>query len=329
MHKSLTTARPIILFFIAAVWSCSSGQTGTTTVDVAAATEAPQQGPRFPALYIDMDGTLLDSEASIRPETLAALAEYQACGGHVGIATGRTAEQVRPYLERVSPDLPLVLFNGAVTMDPTAERILQASTLSAEAVPAILARLSEDERVVGVFVQYAETTLAFPRSEALEEVARIIHTEIERSCETPESCIITDADGESQSPLKLLVVTDGDVAMAVAEAIRPDLPEGIRAVVGFPSAIEITAADVNKATAIGRILEERGIGRHDVVIFGDSGNDIEMVDAFPVSFAMEECHPETCARAMARAGSNDSDTIADIIRSLVMGPGCSPLATRP
>ena len=85
---------------------------------------------------------------------------------------------------------------------------------------------------------------------------------------------------------------------------------------------EIIDADVNKAAAIRRVLSERGLSIDETLVFGDSGNDVEMVTEIPVSVAMEGCHPQTCGAALLRGGDNDTDTIAQIIRSLAMGPGC-------
>jgi len=278
--------------------------------------EAPIARPRFAAAYLDMDGTLLGSDHRVRAASIAALTDYQQCGGRYGIATGRTLEQLRPHLDDIHPNLPLVLFNGALVMDPTAHQVLHSSPLPAQHIAALLTALRNDERVRAVFVYFVERTMAYPPSPELESLSSLLGTPIDEVCQTPEAC------GAAGDPMKLLVVTTEDQALALSEAFAPNVPEGVRAVVGHPSGLEIIADDVNKSAAIRGVLAELGLPLDQVVVFGDSGNDVEMLTDIPVSIAMERCHPQSCQAALLRAGSNDSDTIARILRSLVMGPAC-------
>ncbi len=310
-----------LLLFILAALHAACGVASPAPESPAAPLESSTRAPRFPVIYIDMDGTLLGDDHEPRAASLEALADYQACGGRFGIATGRTAEQVRPYLDRLHPDLPLVLFNGAVVMDPTAEEILFANPLETAHIGPLLERLGADERVMTIFLSFSDRTWVYPDAPGLAELAARIHTEIDRVCDSPESCVPPESDDGSPL-LKMLVITHGDVAQALASSVTEYLPEGIRAVVGFPSALEIIAADVNKAAAIRRVLSERGLSVDETLVFGDSGNDVEMVTEIPVSIAMEGCHPQTCGAALLRGGDNDTDTIARVIRSLAMGPGC-------
>ena len=41
---------------------------------------------------------------------------FKACGGRIGIATGRTLEQAEVAISFLEPDLPAVLFNGCVSL---------------------------------------------------------------------------------------------------------------------------------------------------------------------------------------------------------------------
>jgi Cof subfamily protein (haloacid dehalogenase superfamily) len=55
--------------------------------------------------------------------------------------------------------------------------------------------------------------------------------------------------------------------------------------------IEVSAKGVNKATAIQKILEINGMKDDDVMVVGDSGNDIPMFKAFKHSYCMSHAHP--------------------------------------
>ncbi len=83
---------------------------------------------RYAVLYLDLDGTALDRHHEVRPATTAALAHYRACGGRVGIATGRNLWLVRRHLAAIGPDLPLVLRNGAAIRTPDGSAALEPGT---------------------------------------------------------------------------------------------------------------------------------------------------------------------------------------------------------
>ena len=55
--------------------------------------------------------------------------------------------------------------------------------------------------------------------------------------------------------------------------------------------IEVSAKDVNKATAIQKILEVNHMHEDDVIVVGDSGNDIPMFKVFKHSYCMSHAHP--------------------------------------
>lgn len=57
------------------------------------------------------------------------------------------------------------------------------------------------------------------------------------------------------------------------------------------SLIEISAKGINKATAIQKILALNGMHEDQVIVVGDSGNDIPMFKAFKHSYCMSHAHP--------------------------------------
>lgn len=87
------------------------------------------QFPRPLALLTDMDGTLLNPDKTLSPKNAAAIAGFRAKGGRFSIATGRSLEATRPYLELLQPDLPAVMYNGALIYDWQQQKPLYTVTL--------------------------------------------------------------------------------------------------------------------------------------------------------------------------------------------------------
>ena len=70
---------------------------------------------------------------------------------------------------------------------------------------------------------------------------------------------------------------------------------------------------MHKANGL-RLLQKRwNITDDEVVVFGDGGNDIEMLRQAGFSFAMANAKDTVAAAAKYRAGSNNEEGVLDII----------------
>ena len=56
----------------------------------------------------DVDGTLIDSRLKLPPKNTEAVNYFRNEGGLFTLATGRTVDGLRLYLDKISPDLPMV-----------------------------------------------------------------------------------------------------------------------------------------------------------------------------------------------------------------------------
>lgn len=81
--------------------------------------------------------------------------------------------------------------------------------------------------------------------------------------------------------------------------------------------IDLIIPGVHKANGL-RLLQQRwGIHDSEVVVFGDGGNDIEMLRQAGFSFAMSHASEAVAAAAKYRAGSNNQEGVLDIIDSVL------------
>lgn len=70
---------------------------------------------------------------------------------------------------------------------------------------------------------------------------------------------------------------------------------------------------VQKANGLRQLQKLWGIDDSEVVVFGDGGNDIEMLRQAGFSFAMENAGNAVVAAAKYRAGSNNREGVLDVI----------------
>src|SRR5271166_3411739 len=79
---------------------------------------------RFRILALDVDGTLLDPEGTLRPRTAAAVARAARAGIRPVLCTGRRYRRARPIAALLALNAPIVCNSGAIVKDPRNDRTL-------------------------------------------------------------------------------------------------------------------------------------------------------------------------------------------------------------
>jgi len=260
-------------------------------------------GPRLVAT--DLDGTLVRSDGSISERTRAVLAAVEARGVPVVFVTGRPLRWAEEVFEHVGDHGLAVVSNGALVWDVAADRPRLRREIDPETA----------RRVV------AELRAAVPGSTfAVETVADGISLEPAFMERHPLP------DGARRAPLEDLV--DGPVVKLLArhEELGPqDYWDAAEAVIGehvtitwssSSTLLEISAADVTKASTLALVADELGVAPADVVAFGDMPNDLPMLAWAGTSYAMANAHPSVLAAVDHVAPSNDEDGVASVLTGI-------------
>ncbi len=81
--------------------------------------------------------------------------------------------------------------------------------------------------------------------------------------------------------------------------------------------VEISAAGVDKASALAWLCASDGIAPGEVIAFGDMPNDLPMLRWAGRGVAVANAHPDVLAGADEIARSNEEDGVAHIIAALL------------
>src|SRR4051812_32313240 len=97
-------------------------------------------GTRYRILALDVDGTLLDPDGTLRPSTAQAVARAARAGIRPVLCTGRRYRRARPIAEQLGLeiDTPLVCNSGAIVKEPSTHRTLWRADFDAELFGEIL-----------------------------------------------------------------------------------------------------------------------------------------------------------------------------------------------
>ncbi|MFA4973019.1 MAG: HAD family hydrolase [bacterium] len=281
---------------------------------------------RFKVIYVDLDGTALDGRSQEpRPGTIAALDDFRACGGLVGIATGRSLEQATPYFSSLRPNAPVVLMNGGMIVDPTDSRIITVRRFSKSEVLEAVRAAASVAAASGVAIHLVNGTLVVRPTPGFLGFLRRASITPTGTCAS-DHCLTGIAQGEIELPVKIMLVVPPGRASTVVASLRTSLGRRIAVSIGNPAeaTVELVPAGTDKGAAISTILQRRGLlPERDLLAFGDGQNDAEMLGNAAVGVAMQRSHEDARRRALFVTGSNDSDSIAAVVRRLAITPSCA------
>ena len=111
---------------------------------------------------------------------------------------------------------------------------------------------------------------------------------------------------------KLILRHPGHETEAIQDLARELIGERLTVFASGTEAVEVTAAGVNKATAVA----ELGVPPEAVVAFGDYPNDIPMLQWAGLGVAMGNAPPEVLAIADEVTATNDEDGVALVLARL-------------
>lgn len=271
---------------------------------------------KYRLVALDLDGTLLDSQLQIRPETIAALARLRARGIEAMIVTGRHHVAAYPYWKQLGLKLPAICCNGAYLYDFANDRPLASDPLTRDEARQLLA-LSRQHAVYTMvydrdFMAYETVdghlrkllnwaaTLApavRPRFEKVESFERLVEN--------------------AQIIWKFISAGDDFATMrAFVDDVEQSL--GLCCVWSGSSRLDITHAGNSKGHRLTQWIAEQGIAASEVIAFGDHQNDIEMLRMAGMGVAMGNSQADVQACADWVTGSNDDNGIADALQRFVL-----------
>ena len=254
-------------------------------------------------IFSDIDGTLLNSEHRITPRTKAAIAYVQEQGVPFVIVTARGITGTYPMLEQNDIACPVVTYSGGVILDRD-RSIVYHHGFSKKTAQSVVDFI-EGEGFDLTWSAYAFEDWVSPRKddERLKGEERIV------MAEAREGDIASIAHDEVQ---KLLLICNPEQTVAIERALRERFPE-LAIMRSSDILIEVMPQGTNKAHAVQILCELWGADPSRALAFGDSYNDMPMLEAVGKGYLMANA-PEDLRGGFPRlTADNDHDGIADAL----------------
>ena len=259
--------------------------------------------PGYRLLIFDLDATLLTRERTIHERTAQVLREVMDRGVLVSFATGRSPRSAATITKMLTPNAPLIHFNGALVRDAGTGQVLfsrhlpHAHALSALAVGAQMglhANLYVDDDIL--IAARSET------SRASEVKDGVPHTVV--------GDLLVHLTDSGRDPIKILFIGFPELFEPFAEEIMRATGNGCEVVNSEPDYFEVLPPGVCKETAMVALADHLGVDLEEVIAFGDNLNDVEMLRSAGLGVAMGNSHADLLPSADVVIGTNDTDAIA-------------------
>lgn len=256
----------------------------------------------------DMDGTLLDQHGHVPDGLWPQLDQLRERGIVFAPASGRQYATLARLFGRASDGMPFIAENGTYVVRDGAE--LVSVTLDRDLVTAavgVVRELARGGRDLGLVLCGKRSAYVERGDEPFLAEARQYYAAL---------AVVADVLDAEDDVLKLAVFDFGDAESGTAPALSR-FRRSHQVVVSGRHWIDIMAAGVNKGTAVRGLQRELGITPEQTAAFGDYLNDLDLLDAAGLSFAMANAHPEVLARARAVAPANTAGGVVTVLAQLL------------
>lgn len=276
---------------------------------------------RIKLIATDLDGTLLDGNGELSPKSLAVMQACEERGIHFVMASGRLFESIRLLARKANLHSPIISSNGGrVDLTPFGPAIME------DTLPVPLAKtVFQILRDSGLYIEcYSGNTIyrSHPRlSPFLKSADAYVPTPSIPDGEGFEQCFVDDvermeAEGRD-SAYKFAAFSKNPADLQAIVRQLDGLPVTINS--SFPFNIEIMGKGYGKGKAIRFLQEYYQLEKDEIMTFGDSTNDLEMMKASGVPVAMGNALDEVKQIARIIAPPNTQDGEASVIEQYVLG----------
>ncbi len=260
-------------------------------------------------LITDCDGTLLRNDKTISQKDLDAITDFRRLGGNFTIATGRSLPTVVSILEKLKPELPVILYNGSMLYDPVEQKPVWTAEIPHSARFLVEKAMERYGKDLGVEVLTPEGLHVIQFTPVIDE-----------HLNGPLKAEYRLASLEEVLPLQWL---------KVMFALSAEEMEGLRAFLdGFGELraryvrseklyFEILPAHASKGAALNMLCAKTGFDLGHTVAIGDCDNDLEMLKAAAVGYVTANAYPSIKAMVGRVTSSNEEGAVSAVIREIL------------
>jgi Cof subfamily protein (haloacid dehalogenase superfamily) len=245
-------------------------------------------GQAIRLVVLDIDGTINGDSNQVKKPVKEAIAEAQAKGVKIAIATGRMYRSALRFHQDIKSDAPLISYQGALIKDPQTNELVGHWPVDLEYALSLI-----DD-----FAEYADTGKLSVHLYIQDELyVRQITPQTKAYAQRSNVEAIPVGDlrqflieqAPTNPPTKVLALSDDPdlITMLLTTLKQRYTPGQLYLTKSVATFFEATNPVANKGTAVQHLAENiLGFDRTEVMTVGDNFNDLEMIEYAGIGVAM-------------------------------------------
>ena len=270
----------------------------------------------YRVIALDLDGTLLDHQKKILPESLEVLNEARRQGVKVIIVTGRHHVAIHPFYQTLDLDTPAICCNGTYLYDYLGKKVLKSNPMTVDSAALLIDKLRGSDIQ---HLMYVDNAMLYHTK--TEGVTRTLNwAQSLPPNQRPNLEFIEDfahALNSYESIWKFAVTSpDHQRLHDVVREIESELD--LDCEWSWEDQVDVGRKGNSKGQRLKEWVESQGMSMNDVVAFGDNFNDLSMLTTAGLGVAMGNAVDEVKQQAKLVTRVNTEPGIAEVIRKYVL-----------
>ncbi|MCC9694240.1 HAD-IIB family hydrolase [Streptococcus agalactiae] len=266
------------------------------------------------AVFFDIDGTLLNDRKNVQKSTIKVIRNLKDKGILVGLATGRGPSFVQPFLENLGLDFA-VTYNGQYIYSRS--EIIYTNQLSKTTVYRLIRYAGARRREISLGTAsglLGSGIIGLGTSRLGQIVSSLVPRKWAKAIERSFKHFIRRIKPQNIDSLMVilrepiyqvvLVATEGE-----SERIQKQFPR-VKLTRSSPYSMDVISEGQSKVKGIERVGQRYGFDLSEVIAFGDSDNDIEMLSQVGIGVAMGNASQQVKENARYTTADNNDDGIS-------------------
>ncbi|WP_394746669.1 HAD family hydrolase [Spongiimicrobium salis] len=252
----------------------------------------------------DMDGTLLNSQHEVSHRFYELFYELQKRNIIFVAASGRQYNSMADKLAEIKDDIVIVSENGAYVK--RREEVLLTTPLGYEDILPILGIVNNTPGAHAALC-CKHNAYVSGESDAFLGMLRQYYSNFD---------VVDLMQPVDEEVLKVAIYHFESSEKYIFPAMQ-HLSDTLKVKVSGPNWVDVSSRDAHKGHAIEKLMKEYQIQPHELLVFGDYNNDLEMLSLADYSFAMENAHPNVLKVANYTTLSNDQNGVEHILEKML------------